>query len=191
MALNKKSLKSASSKSETTNSVTNAPATRSSETAEYMLKSDFTQLQTVLQTLVSTLTSLTGRVEKLESDSTDLAKRVEELADQLDAALSDSDDEDESGDESDEEFDEESDEEETEDDEEDVTADDLDVDKVLNIIKGMSGDEQKKVWLSARKRSGVSNLNPQVLKRKPECVLQLAEALNEEFDIDAEDMLKD
>lgn len=180
MALNKKSLKSASSKS-VVQETTNAPV---AETPEYMLKSDFTQLQTVLQTLVSTLTSLTGRVEKLEADDADLAKRVEELADQLDAALSDSDDEDESdGDDAE-------DEEETEDDE-DVTADDLDVDKVLNIIKGMSGDEQKKVWLSARKRSGVSNLNPQVLKRKPECVLQLAEALNEEFDVDAEDMLKD
>lgn len=182
MALNKKSLKSASSKSSV--ETTNAPQARSGETPEYMLKSDFTQLQTVLQTLVSTLTSLTGRVEKLEADNADLAKRVEELADQLDAALSDSDDEDESDETEDE------DEEETDDDE-DVTADDLDVDKVLNIIKGMSGDEQKKVWLSARKRSGVSNLNPQVLKRKPECVLQLAEALNEEFDVDAEDMLKD
>lgn len=177
MALNKKSLKSASSKSSV--ETTNAPQARSGETPEYMLKSDFTQLQTVLQTLVSTLTSLTGRVEKLEADNADLAKRVEELADQLDE--SDEDESDETEDE---------DEEETDDDE-DVTADDLDVDKVLNIIKGMSGDEQKKVWLSARKRSGVSNLNPQVLKRKPECVLQLAEALNEEFDVDAEDMLKD
>lgn len=182
MALNKKSLKSASVKSvENTNdskAVVREP--------EYMLKSDFTQLQTVLQTLVSTLTSLTGRVEKLEADYADLTKRVEELADQLDAALSDSDDEDEPDDED--EFEEETDD---EDDDGDVTADELDVDKVLNIIKGMSGDEQKKVWLSARKRSGVSNLNPQVLKRKPECVLQLAEALNEEFDVDAVDMLKD
>lgn len=183
MALNKKSLKSASSKSVA--ETTNAPQARSCET-EYMLKSDFEQLKTVLQTLVSTLTSLTGRVEKLEADNADLVKRVEELSDQLDAALSDSD-------ESDEDEEEESDEVEDEEDgdDEDVTADDLDVDKVLNIIKGMSGDEQKKVWLSARKRSGVSNLNPQVLKRKPECVLQLAEALNEEFDVDAEDMLKD
>lgn len=179
MALNKKSLKSASSKSVAP--VTETPATNETAT-EYMLKSDFEQLKTVLQTLVSTLTSLTGRVEKLEADNADLAKRIEELSDQLDAALSDSDEEEES--------DEESDEEETDDDE-DVTADDLDVDKVLNIIKGMSGDEQKQVWLSARKRSGVSNLNPQVLKRKPECVLQLAETLNEEFDVDAEDMLKD
>lgn len=187
MALNKKSLKSASSKSvaETTND--SKAVVRETTETEYMLKSDFTQLQTVLQTLVSTLTSLTGRVEKLEADNADLAKRVEELADQLDAALSDSDDEDESDGDDEAEAE---DEEETEDDE-DVTADDLDVDKVLNIIKGMSGDEQKKVWLSARKRSGVSNLNPQVLKRKPECVLQLAEALNEEFDVDAEDMLKD
>lgn len=185
MALNKKSLKSASSKSV-------APAaetvTETSQAPEFMLKSDFEQLKTVLQTLVNTLTSLTGRVEKLEADNADLSKRVEELSDQLDAALSDSDEDEEDSDEDEEE----SEEEETDDgDDEDVTADDLDVDKVLNIIKGMSGDEQKKVWLSARKRSGVSNLNPQVLKRKPECVLQLAEALNEEFDVDAEDMLKD
>ena len=188
MALNKKSLKSASSKSVAP--VTETPATNETAT-EYMLKSDFEQLKTVLQTLVSTLTSLTGRVEKLEADNADLTKRVEELSDQLDAALSDSDEDESDEDEAETDDEDEEEEEEDEDDDGEVTADDLDVDKVLDIIKGLSADEQKKVWLSARKRSGVSNLNPQVLKRKPECVLQLAETLNEEFDVDAVDMLKD
>jgi peptidoglycan hydrolase CwlO-like protein len=132
------------------------------------------------------VTSLNTELETLKAAHVALETKVTELDEKLEADCSELDEDEDEVDEEGEEVDEE------EDDEgEEFEPDDFDGAKVLKALRALKTQDQQAALSAIMQKTGTQKVRlPDVLKNK-DLAFAAAEVLNESYDVDAYDLLKD